>query len=212
MHRIRTALVVAAVATVTLAGCVLTPPAAPPIDPGTTASGTPAPQPTSPSQPPSAQPSQPAPGGGESATVDGSTATLSADGVTWRLELLEMGPAPLDELTEYNAEEGAPAPAPPSGYEVGWACFRMTLVEAADQYATLVDVVRDVRVPGGEDAWDYEVIENEHDMYGASGEAGDVLDRVCPVLLVPEGFAYDAVTIELATESGDEVTVEVPAP
>lgn len=201
----------AAAATLALAGCVLSPPALQQAEPLP-----PLPQPSQPSQPtqPSQSPGSPSPStpSDDAATAEGSTATLSSEGTTWQLELLELGPAPLDQLTEYGGDEGAPAPAPPAGYEVGWACFRMTVVEAPDGYASLVSVVHEFSVPGGEDAWDYEVIDLDNDMFAASGAPGDVLERVCPVLVVPEGFAYDAVTATVRTESGDLIDTSIAAP
>lgn len=200
------ALLVAAAA---LSGCVISPPSAP-LPPIATTE----PTGTQPGTQPSTQPSQPAAAEAPTGTVEGSTATITDEGVTWRLELLEFGPAPLDELTAFAGDEGAPAPEPPAGLEVGWACFRGTLEAAPDGDAAVIDVVSEFIVPGGEDGWDYETVNRGLDLYGADGEVGEVVDRFCPVILVPEGFDYSAVTTityDLAT-SGDDLELVIPAP
>lgn len=197
-------------ATVALAGCVLTPPSAPP--PPAATSQPPSAQPSQPSQP--AQPAQPAADAAPTGAVEGSTAVVTNEGITWRLELLDFGPAPLDELTEFGGDDGAPAPAPPAGMEVGWACFRGTLEAAPDDFAAVVDVVNQFAVPGGEDGWDYETVDRDLDLYAADGSVGDVVDRFCPVVLVPEGFDYSTittVTFDLVTD-GDDLELVIPVP
>lgn len=210
MRRLATAATLVA-ASVALSGCVLTPPSAPPPPPvGTSQPPTSAPT-SQPSTAPSAQPTQPAGDGTTNGTVEGSTAVITDEGVTWRLELLDFGPAPLEELTEFAGDDGAPAPEPPSGMEVGWACFRGTLEAAPDDYGSVTDVVSEFTVPGGEDGWDYETVDRDLDLYGASGEVGDVIDRFCPVVLVPQGFDYAAVTTVTYTD-GDNLELSIPTP
>lgn len=208
MRRLASASVLVA-AIVALSGCVLMPPSAPP--PPTTPTQPPtSTQPPATTSAPSAQPTQTGAADEPSGTVEGSTATITDEGVTWRLELLDFGPAPLDELTEFAGDDGAPAPEPPTGMEVGWACFRATLEEAPDDYGQVIDVVSEFTVPGGEDGWDYETVDRDLDLYGANGEVGTVVDRMCPVILVPEGFDYGAVTTVTYSSSGDNLELEIP--
>ncbi|WP_137756541.1 hypothetical protein [Agrococcus sp. SGAir0287] len=212
MRRLATAATLLA-ASLALSGCVLTPPSAPP--PPTDAAPAPDPTSTQPSSSPDAAPSSTptqAADGEPTGTVEGSTAVISNDGVTWRLELLDFGPAPLDQLTEYAGEDGAPAPAPPAGMEVGWGCFRATLEEAESGYGSLIDVVSQFTVPGGDDGWDYETVDRDLDLYGASGDVGTVIDRVCPVVLAPEGFDYAAITTITYGNQGDDLELQIPAP
>lgn len=210
MRRLASASVLVA-ATVALSGCILTPPVAPPPPTTTTQPPTTTTQPTT-SSAPSTQPTQTGAAGGPTGTVEGSTAVITDEGVTWRLELLDFGPAPLDELTEFAGDEGAPAPEPPAGMEVGWACFRATLEAAPDDYGSVIDVVSEFTVPGGEDGWDYETVDRDLDLYGASGDVGTVVERMCPIVLVPEGFAYDAVTTVTYADSGADLELTIPTP
>lgn len=211
MRRLASAAALVA-ATVALAGCVFTPPSAP--SPPTDTTQPPTTQPTT---QPSSQPTQPtqtAAGGAPTGAVEGSTAVITNEGVTWRLQLLDFGPAPLDQLTAFGGDDGAPAPAPPAGMEVGWACMRGTLEAAPDDGAAVVDVVNQFTVPGGEDGWDYETADRELDLYGAAGSVGDVVDRFCAIVLVPQGFDYSAlttVTYDLVT-NGDDLELVIPTP
>ncbi|GAA2173844.1 hypothetical protein GCM10009846_17420 [Agrococcus versicolor] len=204
--------VVALLATAALTGCVVLPQAPPPpVTPPQPAPTQPSPAQPSPAQP-SATPGQPAPSSGESsAEVDGSTVTATAEGITWTLELLALEPAPLDALVAYGEDEGTPAPPAPEGMEVGWACFRATLVAAPEDYAYVLDVA-EFTVPGGEDGWDYEVAELDEDLYAAGGSVGEVIERTCPVMLVPDGFDYAAVTVLVENGDADPLEAVVPAP
>lgn len=222
MRRRVASLAALAASFVLLAGCAVLPPGANETDSGAqepAPSAAPVPAPTTaPSDAPAASeaPDESAddqpPGSASQGGID-DIIFVVANSNTWRVELLEVGPANLDELVMYDS--GAAAEAPGGREELVWVCF--TAVQTSGYPGTAIsdDFRFEIWATDGTrydhlTAIDYAMAEDDQDLYYAQGHDLDVpYEGVCALFIVPRGLELTQVMI--VPDNGDPVELDLPS-